>query len=57
MANNEPRMTVKELMGMLSELPPDLDIDIEVVGQSGTYTIGDVWMNREHNHVFIHGTV
>lgn len=57
MPKNEPRMTNKELIDELSKYPLKLDVSIEVVGQSGTYTIGEIWMNREHSHIFIHGTV
>lgn len=48
---------VGKLIDELSDYPLNARIAIEVVGQTGTYTISYLEMNKEHNQVKIHGTV
>ena len=49
--------TVKELIERLQKYPMDAVVNIQIVAQSGTYSISDVWMNRDHTEIFLHGTV
>ena len=54
----EPEETTnRELINKLSEYSLDAKVNIEVVGQSGSYTIGNVWMNKDNGEVYILGTV
>jgi len=57
MPKYKPKMTVEELIAELRCFPKYANISIDIVAQSGKYTIGHLWMNPEHTEVFIHGTV